>query len=52
MREGAFSERTTILADEYWLLKDRVGADEPDEIRKKINDIEALLNKVVISGRN
>ncbi|GEM_PF-693082 len=45
MREAAFNERATILAKEYWLLRDRTGADEPDEIRKKINDIEALLNK-------
>jgi hypothetical protein len=45
MREAAFNERANILANEYWLLKERAGSDEPDEIRKKIEDIEALLNK-------
>ncbi|NYT00216.1 MAG: hypothetical protein GKB99_00615 [Methanocellales archaeon] len=45
MREAAFNERANILANEYWLLKERAGSDEPDEIRKKIEDIEELLNK-------
>ncbi|MDI6859228.1 MAG: hypothetical protein QMC85_01900 [Methanocellales archaeon] len=45
MREAAFNERANILANEYWLLKEKVGADEPGDIRKKIEEIEALLSK-------
>ena len=45
MREAAFNERANILANEYWNLKERAGADGPDEIRKKIEELEALLNK-------
>lgn len=45
MHEAAFNERAVILSNEYWLLKGRAGADEPDDIRKKIDDIESLLNK-------